>query len=112
MASSSTSTATSTPFALELLPHPPSPVAKPGLTSITTRQSTSRSYDEENSPVGDQPPEGTTVFERPNVSEVKGRLIAANFAVFLAGLSDASTGALIPYLQDAYDVGLLFVALM
>ncbi|KAH0612341.1 uncharacterized protein H6S33_010393 [Morchella sextelata] len=112
MASSSTSTATSTPFALELLPHPPTPAAKSPLASITTRQSTNRSHDEENSPVGDQPPEGATVFERPNVSEVKGRLIAANFAVFLAGLSDASTGALIPYLQDAYDVGLLFVALI
>lgn len=67
--------------------------------------------DEENSPV-DQPPEGATVFERPNVSEVKGKLFSANFALFLAGLSDASTGALIPYLEPAYNIGLLFVALV
>lgn len=76
--------------------------------SISARES---SGDEESSPT-DEPPEGATVFERPNVSEVKGKLLAANFAVFVAGLSDASTGALIPYLQPAYNIGLLFVALM
>lgn len=59
-----------------------------------------------------QPPEGTTVFTRPDVSTVKLQLAAMNFATFLAGVNDASTGALVPYLQPAYGIGLLFVALV
>ncbi|KAL1852455.1 hypothetical protein VTK73DRAFT_9216 [Phialemonium thermophilum] len=40
------------------------------------------------------------------------KLVALNFATFLAGLNDAATGALIPYIRSSYDVGLLFVALV
>ncbi|PWW72023.1 MFS general substrate transporter [Tuber magnatum] len=79
---------------------------------INTRSHTFSAGDEESSPLDDQPPEGVAVFERPNVSTVKGKLLSTNFAVFISGMNDASTGALIPYLQPAYDIGLLFVALV
>lgn len=116
--------AASSSYSIELDDRTPSSYSKSKLPSITTGDrnsqfaNVSRSLsdrgsngDEENSPM-DQPPEGATVFERPNVSEVKGKLFSANFALFLAGLSDGSTGALIPYLEPAYNIGLLFVALM
>ncbi|RPB02498.1 MFS general substrate transporter [Choiromyces venosus 120613-1] len=80
--------------------------------SINTRSHTLSTGDEESSPLDDQPPEGATVFERPSVSTVKGKLLCTNFTVFVSGMNDSSTGALIPYLQPAYDVGLLFVALV
>ena len=79
---------------------------------INTESHTFSAGDEESSPLEDRPPEGATVFERPNVSTVKGMLLSTNFAVFLAGMNDGSTGALIPYLQPAYDIGLLFVAVV
>ncbi|PUU77578.1 major facilitator superfamily domain-containing protein [Tuber borchii] len=79
---------------------------------INTQSHTISAGDEESSPLEDRPPEGATVFERPNVSTVKGMLLSTNFAVFLAGMNDGSTGALIPYLQPAYDIGLLFVAVV
>jgi hypothetical protein len=79
--------------------------------SSPARQSLSAA-DEESSPTDDQPPEGATVFGRPDVLTMKGKLISANFAIFVAGMNDSSTGALIPYLQPAYDIGLLFVALV
>ncbi|KAG0640358.1 major facilitator superfamily domain-containing protein [Tuber brumale] len=68
--------------------------------------------DEESSPLDDRPPEGATIFERPNVSTVKGKLLSTNFAIFISGMNDGSTGALIPYLHPAYDIGLLFVAVV
>ena len=43
---------------------------------------------------------------------MKMKLVALNFVMFLAGMSDASTGALVPYLQPGYNIGLLFVALV
>jgi len=79
---------------------------------INTQSHPFSASDEESSPLEDRPPEGTTVFERPNVPTVKGMLLSTNFAVFLAGMNDGSTGALIPYLQPAYDIGLLFVAVV
>ncbi|CUS15292.1 unnamed protein product [Tuber aestivum] len=68
--------------------------------------------DEENSALDGQPPEGMMIFERPNVSTVKGKLLGTNFSVFVSGMNDSSTGALIPYLQPGYNIGLLFVALV
>lgn len=70
-------------------------------------------HDEEQSrPSSPQPPEGAVVFSRPDVSAVKLQLISMNFSVFLCGVNDAATGALVPYLQPAYNIGLLFVALV
>ncbi|KAI5796862.1 major facilitator superfamily domain-containing protein [Pyronema domesticum] len=60
----------------------------------------------------DEPPTGATVFTPPPVSAIKFQLFAMNFATFLAGLNDAATGALVPYLQPAYNIGLLFIALV
>ena len=48
----------------------------------------------------------------PNAREVKGKLFAVFWALFAAGLNDAATGTLIPFLQPAYNVGLLEVALL
>jgi len=79
---------------------------------INTHSHTLSPGDEESSPLDDRPPEGATVFERPNVSTVKGMLLSTNFAVFMSGMNDGSTGALIPYIQPAYDIGLLFVAVV
>jgi fucose permease len=58
-------------------------------------------------------PEGnTTVFEVPDANEVKGKLFSIFWAIFTAGLNDAATGTLIPFLQPAYGVGLLEVAIL
>ncbi|RSL90940.1 hypothetical protein CEP51_000461 [Fusarium floridanum] len=38
------------------------------------------------------------------------KIIAVNFAMLMAGVNDAATGALIPYIQPGYNVGLLPVA--
>jgi fucose permease len=62
--------------------------------------------------VSPEPPSGAVVFTRPDVSSVKLQLVSVNFSIFLAGINDASTGALVPYLQPAYNIGLLFVALI
>ncbi|KAJ4244026.1 hypothetical protein NW762_014639 [Fusarium torreyae] len=40
------------------------------------------------------------------------KIIAVNAAMLLAGMNDAATGALIPYIQPGYDVGLLSVAIL
>ncbi|KAF4963497.1 hypothetical protein FSARC_8506 [Fusarium sarcochroum] len=40
------------------------------------------------------------------------KIIAVNAAMLLAGMNDAATGALIPYIQSGYDVGLLSVAIL
>lgn len=64
------------------------------------------------SPTEQQPPDGATVFHAENVSTIKGKLAAINYAIFIAGFNDAATGALIPYLKADYDIGLLFVALV
>ncbi|KAH7169875.1 major facilitator superfamily domain-containing protein [Dactylonectria macrodidyma] len=40
------------------------------------------------------------------------KVIAVNFAILLAGMNDAATGALIPYIQPGYNVGLLSVAIL
>ena len=116
MASSSTTTTTTltvpTPprAAIELVPlrsHPARSVRAPA---------PHRALDEEQTigpdGGGPQPPQGTTVFTRPDVSTVKLQLAAMNFAILLAGINDGSTGALVPYLQPAYGIGLLFVALV
>ena len=34
-----------------------------------------------------EPPEGRTVFTPPNAREVKGQLIGANWAIFIAGMN-------------------------
>ncbi|KAA8911295.1 major facilitator superfamily domain-containing protein [Sphaerosporella brunnea] len=60
----------------------------------------------------EEPPEGAVVFTPPNVSSVKWQLLSMNFSIFLGGINDAATGALVPYLQPAYSVGLLFIAVV
>ncbi|RTE83019.1 hypothetical protein BHE90_002481 [Fusarium euwallaceae] len=40
------------------------------------------------------------------------KIIAVNFAMLMAGMNDAATGALIPYIQPSYNVGLLPVAIL
>ncbi|KAL7271776.1 hypothetical protein RUND412_005439 [Rhizina undulata] len=120
-----TETASGLPSATELgtilpsLSHTPGPPARP--PPVLTRETDFQDAiaDDEESPrtsttrgPDDEPPEGTTVFEKPDVNSVKGMLISTNFAIFLAGMNDAATGALIPYLQPAYGIGLLFVALV
>ena len=60
----------------------------------------------------DEAPEGTTVFTTPNAKEVKPKLISTFWSLFIAGLNDAATGTLIPFLQPAYGVGLLEVAIL
>ncbi|KAH6900034.1 putative MFS transporter [Thelonectria olida] len=59
-----------------------------------------------------EPPEGTQTFAKPNARSVRKKLIAANWALLVAGMNDAATGALIPYIKPAYNVGLLFVAIV
>jgi len=44
--------------------------------------------------------------------DAKWKVFATTFAVFIAGINDASTGALIPYLKAHYNIGLGFVALV
>ncbi|KAG0127442.1 major facilitator superfamily domain-containing protein [Tuber indicum] len=86
--------------------------AESNVAHISTPPRTISAGDEESSQLKDRPPEGATIFERPNVSTVKGELLSMNFAVFISGMNDGSTGALIPYLRPAYDIGLLFVAVV
>ncbi|KAM0425968.1 hypothetical protein ACHAPT_008907 [Fusarium lateritium] len=40
------------------------------------------------------------------------KIIAVNFAMLMAGMNDAATGALIPYIQPGYNVRLLAVAIL
>ncbi|KAM6510631.1 hypothetical protein FSOLCH5_011076 [Fusarium solani] len=40
------------------------------------------------------------------------KIVAVNFAMLMAGMNDAATGALIPYIQPSYNVGLLAVAIL
>ncbi|KAF8544546.1 major facilitator superfamily domain-containing protein [Trichophaea hybrida] len=108
MASGSTTTTVTIPTptaAIELS------TLKTSTPSISTPSFRRRNSDEEQT-THDEPPEGATVFTRPDVSTVKLQLVAMNFATFLAGVNDASTGVLVPYLQPAYNIGLLFVALV
>ncbi|KAI5777146.1 major facilitator superfamily domain-containing protein [Geopyxis carbonaria] len=58
------------------------------------------------------PPPGATIFTAPTARSVYPCLLACNSAMFLGGLNDAATGALVPYLQPSYHIGLLFVALV
>ncbi|KAF4985730.1 hypothetical protein FDECE_16370 [Fusarium decemcellulare] len=45
---------------------------------------------------------------RPLVVEV----VASNYALLLAGMNDAATGALLPHIKSSYDIGLLLVAIV
>ncbi|KAH2978017.1 hypothetical protein KXW58_005133 [Aspergillus fumigatus] len=54
----------------------------------------------------------SSFFTQKDASQVVGRLISTNYAVMMAGLNDAATGVLIPYLQPAYDIGLLKVSMV
>ncbi|KAH1627535.1 hypothetical protein KXW33_005161 [Aspergillus fumigatus] len=54
----------------------------------------------------------SSFFTQKDASQVFGRLISTNYAVMMAGLNDAATGVLIPYLQPAYDIGLLKVSMV
>ncbi|KAL7271777.1 hypothetical protein RUND412_005440 [Rhizina undulata] len=102
------------------LPRTPEPPAK--LPPVSTREMDFRDAiaDDEESPPSsitrgpdDKQPEGTTdQLEKPDVRSVMGMLISTNFSMFLGGMNDAATGALIPYMQPAYRIGLLFVALV
>ena len=50
--------------------------------------------------------------EHPSGRDVLGKVFACNFAIFLAGIVDASLGPLIPYIQPSYDIDLLRVAIV
>lgn len=63
-------------------------------------------------PQPNEAPEGSTVFTTPNAREVKSKLFSSFWALFIAGLNDAATGTLIPFLQPAYGIGLLQVAIL
>ncbi|KAB8077882.1 major facilitator superfamily domain-containing protein [Aspergillus leporis] len=49
-------------------------------------------------------------YEQKSARQVMGRIISTNFAVMAAGLNDAATGVLIPYIQPTYQIGLLQVS--
>ncbi|KAK1143187.1 hypothetical protein N8T08_006885 [Aspergillus melleus] len=49
-------------------------------------------------------------FDQKEASQVLGKIISTNFAVLLAGLNDAATGVLIPYMQPTYNIDLLTVS--
>ncbi|EIT74024.1 hypothetical protein AFCA_001613 [Aspergillus flavus] len=49
-------------------------------------------------------------YEQKDARQVIGRIISTNFAVMVAGLNDAATGVLIPYIQPTYEIGLLQVS--
>ncbi len=40
----------------------------------------------------EEPLESATVFTTPNVMDVKGKMMSANFAIFIAGMNDAAVG--------------------
>jgi Na+/melibiose symporter-like transporter len=72
----------------------------------------------------------SSFFTQKDASQVVGKLISTNYAVMMAGLNgkslrtsgvrgirtnqylDAATGVLIPYLQPAYNIGLLKVSMV
>ncbi|PWY71064.1 MFS general substrate transporter [Aspergillus sclerotioniger CBS 115572] len=57
--------------------------------------------------------ESTSLLPKANsVREVKSKILATNYAAFVAGLNDAALGVLIPYIQPTYDVGLLQVSMI
>jgi fucose permease len=91
----------------------PAAIELPRLKTASETQQRINSDEEQSRPsTPNEPPEGAVVFTRPDVSSVKWQLLAMNFAIFLGGVNDAATGALVPYLQPAYDIGLLFVAIV
>ncbi|KNG82279.1 MFS transporter [Aspergillus nomiae NRRL 13137] len=49
-------------------------------------------------------------YDQKDARQVIGKIISSNFAVMVAGLNDAATGVLIPYIQPTYDIGLLQVS--
>ncbi|OGM50861.1 MFS transporter [Aspergillus bombycis] len=57
----------------------------------------------------DSTPEPSFYHQR-DARQVMGKIISSNFAVMVAGLNDAATGVLIPYIQPTYDIGLLQVS--
>ncbi|KAE8382208.1 major facilitator superfamily domain-containing protein [Aspergillus bertholletiae] len=49
-------------------------------------------------------------YDQKHARQVMGRIFSTNFAVMVAGLNDAATGVLIPYIQPTYEIGLLQVS--
>ncbi|PKS08574.1 hypothetical protein jhhlp_004960 [Lomentospora prolificans] len=105
-------------FPMEPLPKEPLPIVLPPTTrapalesqSIPSREARSlRAFDSESG----NPPEGTQTFiDRSATSAPVAKILAACWAISVAGMNDAATGALIPYIQPAYDIGTLFVAIV
>ncbi|KAE8145748.1 major facilitator superfamily domain-containing protein [Aspergillus avenaceus] len=65
---------------------------------------------------GTQDEEGPTpepaFYEQKSARDVLGKILSTNFAVMAAGMNDAATGVLIPYIQPTYHIGLLQVSLI
>lgn len=49
-------------------------------------------------------------YDQKDARQVIGKIFSTNFAVMVAGLNDAATGVLIPYIQPTYQIGLLQVS--
>ncbi|EAW15189.1 putative MFS transporter [Aspergillus clavatus NRRL 1] len=62
--------------------------------------------------VEEQSPKDTSFFAPKDAREVVGRVVSTNYAILMAGLNDAATGVLIPYIQPAYNIGLLQVSMV
>ncbi|KAE8351399.1 major facilitator superfamily domain-containing protein [Aspergillus coremiiformis] len=49
-------------------------------------------------------------YDQKSARQVMDKIITLNFAIMAAGLNDAATGVLIPYIQPTYQIGLLAVS--
>jgi fucose permease len=60
----------------------------------------------------EEPPDNAQVFTVPDVKSIRWKIYSAIFSSTVAGMNDAALGALVPYLQESYDIGLLFVSVV
>ncbi|KAF3905676.1 hypothetical protein ABW21_db0208904 [Orbilia brochopaga] len=58
------------------------------------------------------PPEAVTAHNTAMERNIRWKTAATFFSLWIAGVNDGSTGALIPYLKVRYDIGLAFVAIV
>ncbi|TVY65281.1 Bypass of stop codon protein 6 [Fusarium oxysporum f. sp. cubense] len=79
-------------------------------STISPASGDAHTVDPESNPI---PTEETSLLPTSDVKhDDHVKIIAVNVAMLLAGMNDAATGALIPYIQPSYNVGLLSVAIL
>ncbi|KAJ6258340.1 hypothetical protein Dda_6380 [Drechslerella dactyloides] len=61
---------------------------------------------------GTAPPSAVAAHNTAMERNIRWKTAATFFSLWIAGVNDASTGALIPYLKVRYDIGLAFVAMV